>query len=241
MKTTGNTMIITGGSAGIGLEFAKLFAQLGNTVIITGRSADRLQSVKAQFPELITFQGDVNKPEDVERLYTFASKEYPQTNVLINNAGSAFYYKMAETNAYEYALQEITTNYLSVIQLTDTFLPLLKKQPEAAIVNVTSIAALVPSALLPTYGASKAALHFYSFALRQSFAEAGAIKLFEIMPPLVNTEFSKAIGGENGISPAEVATDLLIAFEKNMYEVPVGATKFVHQTINNALENIKLG
>ncbi|MFI2743930.1 SDR family oxidoreductase [Zhouia sp. PK063] len=242
MKTTKNTILITGGSAGIGLEIAKLFANNNNTVIITGRNKERLAQTVANHPNLIPFQGDVNNFEDVQRLKTFIQSEYKHLNVLMNNAGNAFYYDVSETATYEKAKAEIETNYLSIINLIDEFLPILKLQPFASIVNVTSIVAFVPTIALPTYAASKAALHFYTTALRDKLKEHNStIKVFEVMPPLVNTNFSKAIGGENGIAPQVVAQSLFEAFQKDQYEVPVGATTFVHQKITETLQNITLG
>ncbi|MGS2738477.1 SDR family NAD(P)-dependent oxidoreductase [Sinomicrobium sp. M5D2P17] len=165
---------------------------------------------------------------------------HPGLNILINNAGSAFVYDVSEGVSYPNAKSEIETNYLSVIHITDQLLPVLQQQESAAIVNVTSIAAFRPMAILPTYAASKAALHFYTDALRQKLKDNKSnIKVFEVMPPIVNTDFSKDIGGEKyGIAPGEVARSLFEAFRKDRYEVPVGATTFVHQKISEALRNI---
>ena len=78
---------------------------------------------------------------------------------------------------------------------------------------------------MPTYGATKAALHSYTVALRYSYEEQKSLQIYEVYPPLVNTEFSAEIGGANGIPPEEVADELLIALEKNQFDVPVGDTK----------------
>jgi uncharacterized oxidoreductase len=113
--------------------------------------------------------------------------------------------------------------------LTEALLPLLMRQPEAAVVNVTSIAALAPRAELATYGASKAALHAYSLALRHTLAQRGAVRVFELMPPLVDTEFSAEIGGANGISPRQVAEEFLAALRQDTYEIHVGDTAALYQ------------
>ncbi|WP_207435799.1 SDR family oxidoreductase [Sabulibacter ruber] len=230
MKTTQNTILITGGSAGIGLEIAKLFAQRGNQVIITGRDEVRLQQAAAQIPNGVALVSDVSKEADVHQLTQRLTKDFPALNMVINNAGRALIYDIAdpEANAYEKAYEEMYTNYLSVVRLNEKLLPLLKKQPEAAIVNVSSIVAFVPS-LLAGYSASKAALHSYTQALRIALEDSSAIKVFELMPPLVNTEFSKEIGGHNGISPALVAQELLLALEHNTYEIRVGQTEDIYR------------
>src|ERR1700761_3263641 len=152
MNTSGNTILITGGSAGIGFEMAKHLTQNGNHVIIIGRNDERLKKAAAQLKNITAIQCDVTKQADVQQLVETLMKEHPNMNILINNAGKAFaYYLSSESNAFEKAAEEMMTNYLSVIDLTERLLPLLGRQKEAAIVNVSSIVAFAPSAFLPTY------------------------------------------------------------------------------------------
>ncbi|HEY4209770.1 MAG TPA: SDR family NAD(P)-dependent oxidoreductase [Puia sp.] len=122
------------------------------------------------------------------------------------------------------------TNYLAPIRLTEKLLPLLKRQQEAAIVNVTSIVAFAPGRRLATYAASKAAMHAYTRTLRLTLERtAGNVKVFELVPPLVNTEFSRVIGGEKGFPPRQVAEDLLTSLAENNYEIHVGNTAQLYQ------------
>ncbi|WP_421826757.1 SDR family oxidoreductase [Larkinella sp.] len=231
MKTQNNTVLITGGSAGIGFEIAKLFAQNGNQVIITGRNAERLKQAAAQLDNTTPIVSDVSNPADVDQLVERLNKDFPTLNLVINNAGRAFYYSLSEDGiqASDKAGEEMTTNYLSIISLTEKLLPLLKKQSEAALVNVSSIVAFVPGHTTATYSASKAALHAYTQAMRYTLAKDTAIKVFELMPPLVNTDFSQEIGGINGISPTVVAQDLLTALETDTYEIHVGNTATLYK------------
>jgi uncharacterized oxidoreductase len=230
MKTTQNTILITGGSAGIGFEIARLLTEKDNHVIILGRNQERLEKAAAQLKNITAIVCDVTKENDINNLVTRIAKEFPQLNMLINNAGNAFVYKLsASANAFDKAADEMLTNYLSIIGLTEKLLPTLTQQGEAAIVNVSSIVAIVPGHNLPTYGASKAALHSYTQSLRFTLAQTTAIKVFELMPPLVDTEFSKEIGGSNGIPPLVVAQDLLTALENDEYEIHVGQTKDMYQ------------
>lgn len=224
MKTTNNTILITGGSAGIGFETAKLLSEKGNHVIITGRDAERLKQAASRLQNVTALVSDVSKEADVKALVAKLNTEFPGLSMVINNAGHALLYDIAEEgiNGFEKAADEMHTNYLSVIRLNELLLPLLKKQAEAAIVNVSSIVALVPGSLAG-YSASKAALHSYTQSLRFALEET-AVKVFELMPPLVNTNFSQAIGGANGIPPSEVANDFLNALESNTYEIHVGNT-----------------
>lgn len=232
MKTSKNTILITGGGSGIGYEFAKIFSENDNQVIITGRNEEKLNKAAASLKNTTAIAADITKEGDIDRLAQIIAKEYPNLNVLINNAGNASYYDVLELNtgAFAKASDEINTNYLSIVRLTEKLLPILNAQKEAAIVNVSSIVALVPSKTLITYSASKAALHSYTQSLRIALDRSPyATQVYEIMPPLVNTEFSKEIGGENGISPEIVAEDLVRAFEENQYEIHVGQTSYIYE------------
>nr|WP_293833729.1 SDR family NAD(P)-dependent oxidoreductase [uncultured Arsenicibacter sp.] len=235
MKTTQHTILITGGSAGIGFAFAKAFDEQGNHVIITGRDETRLQQAAAQLKNATAIVSDVTKEEDVNRLAARIEQEFPQLDVLINNAGKAFAYNLDEQpDAYTKAGEEMLTNYLSAIRLTEKLLPVLKQQPEAAIVNVSSIVAFVPISQVSTYSASKAALHSYTKSLRFALSRTSAVKVFDVMPPLVNTDFSQDIGGEKGISPAVVAQELLNALASDTYEVHIGDTAAVYALSRSA-------
>lgn len=229
MKTTANTILITGGSAGIGLEIARKFVALGNKVIITGRDEERLSKAAAELGDVIAIPFDVSKSSNVAALTDLIKNEYPDLNVVINNAGRAVITNLADANgSFEIAEDEMHTNYLSVIRLNEKLLPLLKQQPEAAIVNVSSVVAFVPSQHLPTYGASKAALHSYTQSLRLALRDT-SVKVFELMPPLVNTQFSAEIGGANGIAPSVLADDLAAAFESDRFEIRTGQTEDIYQ------------
>jgi uncharacterized oxidoreductase len=230
MKTANNTILIIGGSAGIGLEMAKLFAP-DNNVIITGRSKERLEKAAASLPNVTTIVSDLGDEADLNKLFKTIADDFPKTNIIINNAAAASVYKLTDdkVNAFDKAATEIHTNYLSIIRLNEKFLPLLRQQDEAAIVNVSSVVALVPGGL-STYSASKAALHSYTQSLRWELEQTYPhIKVFELMPPLINTEFSRPIGGENGIAPHLVAEDLVKGLANDEYEIRVGDTEKIYQ------------
>lgn len=227
MKTTGNTVLITGGSAGIGLEIARQLSREGNQVIITGRDAARLEKAVQQLPGVRGIVSDVTSDKAVAQLVATLREEYPSLNILVNNAGRAFAYELSETaNAAGKAVEEMDTNFFAVLRLTEKLLPILNSQPEAAIVNVTSIVAFAPGARIATYSASKAALRSYTQSMRVTFPK---LHIFELMPPLVNTDFSQDIGGANGIPPAQVAAELLAALGNNEYEIRVGDTEQIYQ------------
>lgn len=230
MKISKNTILIIGATAGIGYETAKKLSALNNHVIITGRDQDRLDSAASTLDNVTAIPFDVTSAEQVDSLVERLKKDFPELNIVINNAGRALVYGLDDQNAdaFAYAEDEILTNYLAIVRLNQKLLPVLKAKAESAIVNVSSIVAYVPGVTLPTYSASKAALHSYTTALRFTLA-ATSVKVFELMPPLVNTEFSKEIGGHNGIDPSVVAQDLVDALENDTYQIHVGDTAQIYE------------
>lgn len=230
MKTSQNTILITGGGSGIGLEIAKSFSQKGNQVIITGRNEDKLKKALTQLSNAHYIVTDVTNENDLNSLVDHVKTNFPDLNVLVNNAGSVVVYKLNDSdNVATIARGEMETNFFAPVNLTTKLLPILKKAPEAAVINISSITGFVPALSLPTYSASKAALHSYSQALRLSLAANSNVKVFEVMPPLVDTEFAKDIPSSSKISPSEVAEDLLESMNTNTYEVHVAATKQLYK------------
>ena len=239
MKTTGNTIFISGGSAGIGLAMAKNLEAAGNTVIINGRNEERLQNALKELDNAVGIRGDLSLEADRIRIAETLSTDHPEVNIIINNAGAAFGYSLSETaNAYEKAAHEMNTNYLAIIHFTELMLPQLLQKEASAVVNVSSIAVYGSHKAIPTYGATKAALHSYTTALRATYEDSKNLQIYEVYPPLVNTEFSAEIGGANGIPASEVAEELLLALGKDQVEVPVGDTKYIAAAIAEAMSKL---
>lgn len=241
MKTTGNTIFISGGSAGIGLAIAKKLDAAGNKIIINGRSEERLKNaLKELGSSAVGISGDLSIEADRFRIAEELKTNYPNVNIIVNNAGASFMNDLSDgnNNAAEKAYQEINTNYISVIHFTSLLLPQLLIQEDAAVINISSITVFRSNKYLPTYAASKAALHSYTQGLRDTFAGNEKLNVYEVYPPLVNTEFSAEIGGANGIPPSEVADELFTALEKNQFEVPVGDTIKIHALINPVTEQV---
>lgn len=237
MNITNNTILITGGGSGIGLEIAKALSS-ANRIIIVGRNKEKLDAAANGLENVFTIQADITNETDVTRLYEEVKTTFGGLNILINNAGHAYAYTLSEnSDMYSKAVAEFTTNYFAPIRLTEKFLPLLKQQNEAAIVNVSSIVGFVPGSHVPTYSDSKAALHSHTRLLRYELAKDTHIKVFELMPPLVNTDLSVEIGGrENGIPASDVANDLVKALRKDIYEIRVGNTELIYNNFFSATE-----
>jgi len=223
MKTQNNTILITGGGSGIGLETARKFSALGNKIIIAGRNIEKLNAAASQLENVTAIQCDITIESEVDALVARVKSSFPDLNILINNSGSAFQYSLDENaNAYEGARKEMEINYLAPIRLTEKLLPALKNQEHSAIVNVTSIVAIVPWAIMPTYSASKAALQSYTRLLRLSLAKT-SVKVFEVLPPLVDTDFTKNIPTDK-MAPNDVADTIISGIEEDKYEIRVGFT-----------------
>ncbi len=235
MELLNKTILIIGGSRGMGYEFAKLFASKGNNVIVTARNENNLVKAVKGFPNMSYIVADTDDETDIDNVFQHILARYNKLDILINSAGRGNVYNIAiEMNPYGKARGEIMTNYLSVVRNTANFLPLLTGHSESAIVNVSSVVAFVPSSSLPTYSASKAALHSYTQTLRYALDKRTQIKVFELMPPLVNTEFAKDIGGQKGLSPTLVAEALVTAMEEDKLEIHVGGTEAIYEQYLNS-------
>lgn len=188
MKPSGNTILITGGTSGIGRALAAEFHQLGNQVIIAGRRHALVDEVVAAHPGMAGYSLDVT---DADGLRTFAAAvmaDHPGLNVLVNNAGIMRAEDLTAP-AMDLATVEstVTTNLLAPIRLVAALLPHFRKQPHATIVNVSSGLAFVPLTRTPTYCATKAAIHSYSMSLRHQLRNTD-IEVLELIPPAVQTD-----------------------------------------------------
>ena len=187
MKTTGNTILITGGGSGIGRGLAEAFHALGNHVIIAGRRRQALDETTAANPGMTSLTLDIGDPASIRSFAAELATRYPALNVLINNAGIMRFEKLrAQQDSLAGAEAIVATNLLGPIRLTAALLPLLQKQAYSAIMNVSSGLAFVPLAPTPTYCATKAALHSYTQSLRYQL-QGSTTEILELIPPYVAT------------------------------------------------------
>lgn len=188
MQISGNTILITGGTSGIGRALAEAFYAEGNQVIITGRRKHLLDEITAMNPEMKAIVLDVEDSDAITNVAEQLKSDYPNLNVVIHNAGIMRSESVQDGSVAD-AEATITTNLLAPIHLTAALLPLLVKQPQAAIVTVSSGLAFLPSALHPTYCATKAAIHSYTQSLRYQLRNT-TIQVLELIPPRVQTELT---------------------------------------------------
>jgi uncharacterized oxidoreductase len=180
---------------------AEALHRLGNKVVIAGRRREPLQAVAEANPGIQILSLDQGDPADIRRFATELTDHYPDLNVVINNAGIQRVEDLT-TSGPSTAEQTVAINLLGPIRLTAALLPSLLKKPRAAIVNVTSGLAFMPSALTPTYCATKAALHSYTQSLRFQL-RGTAVQVIEVIPPQVQT----GLQGERGFDPRAMPLD----------------------------------
>ena len=246
MKTSGNTILITGGATGIGFALAETLLNAGNEVIICGRREDKLKEANKKLPQIQMRVCDVSDEKERKSLFVWAKNNFADLNVLINNAGIQRMVNLKQgTEDLLKGENEIETNLVAPIHLTSYFIPLFLKRKEAAIINVSSGLGFIPIAAMPVYCATKAAIHSFTISLRYQLRDS-SIKVFEIIPPAVDTELGKGTTTDEakeyrGIPPSLVAEATIKALAKNEYEIVVGEAKDLlkgartnpEQTFNN--------
>ena len=209
MKLIGKTVLITGGTSGIGLELARQLVALGNVVIVTGRDLDKLKAAQRALPGLHVFQSDVTDPASIESLYKTVSGKFPSLNVLVNNAGTMRNIRLNDRHPLSDLTLEVDGNLKGPMWMVQAFLPLLLRQKHSLIVNVSSGLAFVPFPAAPIYSASKAALHAYTKCLRSQLSSTG-VSVVELAPPGTETplfrgEFAEEMKGEKGMNVSVLA------------------------------------
>ena len=227
MKLTGRTVLITGGSAGIGLAFALKFLELGNEVIVTGRRQSVLDEVKATYPKLHTIQSDVADPRQIAALAARVKEDFPRLDVLMNNAGIMLY-KNLRTPATDLAglMAEMNINVGGVIGMTSALIDILTAN-KGTVINVSSALAFVPLPAAPIYCATKAAIHSYTQSLRFQLEETG-VEVIEIMPPAVKTDMTAELPEGDGvtlITTEELVKQVFASFKAGAREIRPGQAK----------------
>ncbi|WP_073436554.1 SDR family oxidoreductase [Halomonas cupida] len=213
MKTSENTILITGGGSGIGRELARRFNELGNTVIVAGRHQETLEETIADRQDMHAMVVDIEDPEAIMAFVDRVVVEHPSLNVLINNAGIMRREDLSRPRDLSDSEQTVITNLLGPIRLTNALTDHLVNQPDAAIVNVTSGLAFVPMSGTPTYNATKAALHSYTVSLREQLK--GKVELIELAPPAVQTELTPGQSTREGYMPlADFIDEVMMLFRE---------------------------
>lgn len=231
MEISGNTVLITGGATGIGLAMAGEFVKSGSEVIICGRTEETLEQAKHKLPSLHIKKCDVAKETERDALYEWAVTNFNDLNILVNNAGiqrmidftkgTADLIRHRATDGED----EIEVNLRAPIYMTALFSPHLLKKKKAAIINVSSGLAFYPMAQMPVYCATKAVVHSFCLTLRQQLEDT-SVKVFEMIPPMVDTDLDKGARKARGqtyfgLTTKEFIIPAMKSFENDEYEIRV--------------------
>lgn len=210
MKISNNKILITGGASGIGLGLTERFIRENNIVIICGRREAALKEVRKKFPSVITRVCDLSIEAERIELYSWITEKHSDLNVLVNNAGIQNWMTISDSDFYQRANDEITTNVLAPVHLATLFINLKSLD---TIINVTSGLAFVPLSKVPVYCATKAFLRSFTVSLRH-ILKSKHIEVIEMIPPALNTDL-----GAKGIHDGQPAvSDFIEAVFQQMKE-----------------------
>ncbi|MCX5268678.1 MULTISPECIES: SDR family oxidoreductase [unclassified Streptomyces] len=234
MKMTGNTILITGGTSGIGLGLAVRLHEAGNKVIVAGRRKELLDEITAEHPGIDAVVLDVADPDSIARAREAVAASHPELNVLVNNAGIQLLESVLDPAGLQVAEDHVATNLLGTIRMTYAFLPLLVGKDDAVVMNVTSALAFVPFPITPTYSATKAALHSFSESLRIQLASADAgVQVIEVVPAGVRTTLMGQQDSEQSMPLDDFLTEVLdlLREKPDAKELVVEPARFIRDAV----------
>ncbi len=222
MRISGNTILVTGGTAGIGLAMAELLAAKDNQIIVCGRDEQRLADIKRHLPQVHTKLCDLRDARQVQTLAEEVLREFPALNILVNNAGIQQSVDLTRgIGLGEKICDEVGVNLIAPMILVSALASHLMKQDNAAVVNVTSALAVAPKASTPVYCASKAGLHNFTRTLRYQL-HGSRVKVFELIPDLVDTSMTAGRDEGKKMSPQKLAKDFVKGLANNDYTMLTG-------------------
>jgi uncharacterized oxidoreductase len=191
MKLSNRTVLVTGGTRGIGLGIAEAFHLSKSRVIVCGRDEEKLEAVKERLPGITALRCDVGKAQQRKKLAAEVLRRFPDLDILVNNAGIQRYIDLTKGfDELKSGEDEIAVNFVSVVELTALFIGYLLKRPSAAVINVSSGLGFMPMLDTPVYSATKAAIHTYTLVLREQL-KGTSVKVIEVVPPMVDTGLNK--------------------------------------------------
>jgi uncharacterized oxidoreductase len=226
MKLQSRTILITGGTSGIGLELAKQLHERSNTVIVTGRNQERLDATRRMLPGVHTFKSDVSDPSAITALHASVLAQFPALDTLINNAGIMRNLNLNQARDLQDVTREIEINCSGPVRMVQQFLPHLKVRKGALIVNISSGLAFIPLPISPVYCATKAAIHSFTQSLRVQLDGTG-VTVIELAPPGVETplfrgEFAEEMKGQKGMDVKVLAGKAIAGIEAGKLEIRPG-------------------
>ena len=208
MRMSGNTILITGGTSGIGLGLAQRFHAEGNIVIVAGRREQLLSAITAEHPGMDSVVVDVADPASISRCWAEVTGRHPDLNVVVNNAGVMLSEDLTDPDHLRVAEETVATNLLGPIRLLAEAVPFLAGQTAAVIVNVSSGLGFVPLPITPTYCATKAAVHSFTQSLRVQLAGTD-VQVVELITPGVQTDLMGQAASGRGMPLPAFLTEVM--------------------------------
>ncbi|KVM86874.1 SDR family oxidoreductase [Burkholderia stagnalis] len=224
MKLSGNTVFITGGTSGIGRALAEAFSERGNKVIIAGRRKALLDEISKQHPGIDTVELDVGDAAQIRTVAAQLIERYPALNVVINNAGIMPFDDAGGALDDEQAVGLVNTNLLGPVRVSAAFVEHLKRQPDATLINNSSVLAYVPLAATALYSATKAAIHSYTLSQRFALRNT-SVRVLEIAPPWVDTDLVHKSGDPRAMPLDAFIAETMARLETATTEVVVDAAR----------------
>lgn len=225
MKLKNNTVLITGGSSGIGLELARILVAKQNKVIICGRSEQKLNQAKNEIPELETYQCDLSDKRQCKQLADWINEKHSDLNILVNNAAIVNRTNFVDdSQSLEKLESEVQTNLFAPVRLTKLMYPVLNKNTNSAVINITTGLIYTPRAIYPFYNATKAALHSFTQVLRFQMNGSNC-KVIEVMFPAVDTPWHNGNPPKIAITVDKAVSEMIEGLEKGKLEIRVAGVK----------------
>jgi uncharacterized oxidoreductase len=226
MKLAGNTIVVTGGTSGIGRGLVERFIGMGNKVVTCGRRKDRLEELRSRFPDLSVFSCDVADEAQRVAFVEWIGAHHPEANVLVNNAGVQLVTDLTRPVDIGRVRNEVEINFVAPLHFASLLAPLIAKKPGASIVNISSGLAFSPLAFMPVYCATKAAVHSMSLSMRRQLRDLG-VRVYEIAPPGVDSELGRerwqqGQSSHGGMPVAEFVEAMVKALEADLPESAIG-------------------
>lgn len=228
MEISNSTIVITGGSSGLGFEMCRQFMEKGNNVIICSRSLEKLEEAKKLLPNLVIYKCDIAQKSECGDFAEWIRINYPNVNVLINNAAIVNKTHFVEDRfSLEKMNDEFSVNLNAPIRLIKLLYPILILNQNPKIINITTGLVYVPRAIYPFYNAAKAGLHSFTQVLREQLKRE-KIKIIEVLFPVVDTPWHKGNPPKIAISAQKAVSEMLERISQNQVEIRIAKVKMLY-------------